>query len=710
MMRLAFDIGGTFTDFILSDGATGTTHVLKVPTTPSDPSQAVIAGLEQLLKMAGIAVNAIDMVLHATTVATNAVLERKGASTGLITTEGFRDVLIIGRQKRYETYDLYIDKPKPLVRRRHIAEIAERVGPDGTVVRPLEPASLDRAIDAMVASGRQTIAVALLHAYARPEHERTVRERIAARAPGIWVSISSDVSAKIREYERTSSTVTNAYVKPLVDRYLGQLEQALTERGFGKQLFVMQSSGGLISPQLAREFPVRIIESGPAAGILMCAIVGKAEGCEDVITFDMGGTTAKLGAIDAGAPAVMSSFEIDLVRFKKGSGLPINVPAVEMVEIGAGGGSIARIDKGMIVVGPESAGAEPGPICYGKGGTEPTVTDANVVLGYISPDWFNAGAMRLDADAADDGIRRRIGEPLGISAQQAAWGIHLVATSNMENALRLVSVERGRDPRRYALIAFGGAGPLHAARMARSIGILTVIVPYGAGVGSAVGLLEAEPRFDVSATRVTRLASDSSSAIDAVYRALYRTLDMQLRTAMERGSQGGQGDQARHQRWSRYAQMRYAGQGFEIHVDLPEGPIDESYASRAIEAFKQAYMRKHRFLDAEGTIEAVDWTLVATVSSEAAELGPAKIGAGGTRAGTRKAWFPEAGGYVEARVLNRQALAALGQITGPAIIEDPDSTAIILPGDAARISRAGHLIIDIASAPNPKFSDVDAAI
>jgi N-methylhydantoinase A/oxoprolinase/acetone carboxylase beta subunit len=505
------------------------------------------------------------------------------------------------------------------------------------------------------------------------------------------------VSAKIREYERTSSTVTNAYVKPLVDRYLGQLEQALTERGFGKQLFVMQSSGGLISPQLAREFPVRIIESGPAAGILMCAIVGKAEGREDVITFDMGGTTAKLGAIDAGVPAIMSSFEIDLVRFKKGSGLPINVPAVEMVEIGAGGGSIARIDKGMIVVGPESAGAEPGPICYGKGGTQPTVTDANVVLGYISPDWFNAGAMRLDADAAGDGIGRSIGEPLGISAQQAAWGIHLVATSNMENALRLVSVERGRDPRRYALIAFGGAGPLHAARMARSIGIRTVIVPYGAGVGSAVGLLEAEPRFDVTATRVMRLASDSSSAIDALYRAL----DMQLRTAMKRGGQGegqgeSQGDQADHLRWSRYAQMRYAGQGFEIHVDLPEGPIDESYAIRAIDAFKQAYVRKHRFLDAEGTIEAVDWTLVATVSSKTSELGPAKMEAGGARAGTRKAWFPEAGGYVEATILNRQALAALRQITGPAIIEDPDSTAVILPGDVARIGPAGHLIIDIA--------------
>jgi N-methylhydantoinase A len=692
MMRLAFDIGGTFTDFILNDGATGATHVLKLPTTPSDPSKAVVAGLEQLLEMAGIAGKAIDVVLHATTVATNAVLERKGGATGLITTEGFRDVLIIGRQKRYETYDLYIDKPKPLVQRRHIAEIAERVGPDGTIIRPLEQASVDRAIDVMVASGRRTIAVALLHAYARPEHERAVRERIAARAPDIWVSISSDVSPKIREYERTSSTVTNAYVKPLVDRYLGQLEQALEERGFGKQLFVMQSTGGLISPGLAREFPVRIIESGPAAGILMCAIVGKAEGREDVITFDMGGTTAKLGAIDAGAPAIMSSFEIDLVRFKKGSGLPINVPAVEMVEIGAGGGSIARTDKGMIVVGPESAGAEPGPICYGKGGMEPTVTDANVVLGYISPDWFNAGTMRLDPGAAADGIAHRIGAPLGLSAQQAAWGIHLVATSNMENALRLVSVERGRDPRRYALIAFGGAGPLHAARMARSIGIPSVIVPYGAGVGSAVGLLEAEPRFDVSVTRVMRLAPDSSSAIEA----LYRSLDVQLRSAMERG---GQGHQVGNLRWSRYAQMRYAGQGFEIHVDLPEGSIDESYAGRAIEAFKQAYMRKHRFLDAEGTIEAVDWTLVATVSSETSGLGPAKIGAEAARAGTRKAWFPEAGGYVETRVLDRKALAALGQITGPAIIEDPDSTAVILPGDAARISNAGHLIIDIAGGP-----------
>ena len=686
MMRLAFDIGGTFTDFILSDDATGATHVLKVPTTPSDPSRGVIIGIQRLLEAADSAGGAVDTVLHATTVATNAVLERKGAPTGLITTEGFRDVLIIGRQKRYETYDLYIDKPKPLIQRRHIAEVAERIGPDGAVVRPLDQGSIDRAIDAMLASGRQTIAVALLHSYARPEHERAIRDRIAARAPGISVSVSSAVSSKFREYERTSTTVTNAYVKPMVDRYLQHLEEALNTRGFRKQLYVMQSSGGLISPDLAREFPVRIIESGPAAGILMCAIVGKTEGREDLITFDMGGTTAKLGAVDAGKPAIMSSFEIDLVRYKKGSGLPINVPAVEMVEIGAGGGSIARTDKGMIVVGPDSAGAEPGPICYGQGGTEPTVTDANVVLGFISPDWFNAGTMRLDASAAADGIARKIGEPLGISAQEAAWGIHLVATSNMENALRLVSVERGRDPRRYALVAFGGAGPLHAARMARSIGIPSMIVPYGAGVGSAIGLLEAEPRFDVTATRVMHLTPDSWRTIEAVYRAL----EVQVRADMERGGQVGQ------LRWSRNAQMRYVGQGFEIHVDLPDGPIDEGYGRRAIEAFKEAYMRKHRFLDAEGSIEAVDWTLVATVASHKSEIRFGKMTRdGAARTSVRKVWFPELRGYVETRILDRRVLLAEGQIIGPAIIEDPDSTAVILPGDVARISQAGHLIVDI---------------
>src|SRR5215510_1352775 len=467
MIRVAFDIGGTITDFVLSDDRTGATHALKVPTSARNLGEAVIEGMEKLLSATDVRGESVDVVLHATTVATNAVLERKGAKTGLITTQGFRDVLIIGRQKRYETYDMYIDKSEPLVQRRHIVEVVERVAADGTVVTSLDMDSVKSAIEAMLQAGRETVAVSLLHAYANAEHERQIREQFAKRAPKLLVSISSEVSPKFREYERTNTTVTNAYVKPIVDRYLRHLDQALATRGIRNNLFVMQSNGGLISPDLARDFPVRIIESGPAAGVFMSAIVGKEEGCDQIITFDMGGTTAKLGAIDDGTPAIMPTFEVDLVRYKRGSGLPINVPAVEMIEIGAGGGSIARDSKGMIVVGPDSAGADPGPICYGRGGSEPTITDANVVLGYISPDWFNGGAMRLDRGAAARGIKRAIADPLGISTEQAAWGIHLIATSNMENALRVVSVERGRDPRRYALIAFGGAGPLHAARMAR---------------------------------------------------------------------------------------------------------------------------------------------------------------------------------------------------------------------------------------------------
>jgi N-methylhydantoinase A/oxoprolinase/acetone carboxylase beta subunit len=584
---------------------------------------------------------------------------------------------------------MYIDKPEPLVQRRHIAEVVERVAPDGSVVTPLDVGSVNRAIDEMLAAGRETVAVSLLHAYANPEHERHIRRQFAARAPNLLVSISSEVSPKFREYERTNTTVTNAYVKPIVDRYLRHLGEALTARGIRNDLFVMQSSGGLISPDLARDFPVRIIESGPAAGVLMSAIVGKEEGRDHIITFDMGGTTAKLGAIDDGAPAIMPTFEVDLVRYKKGSGLPINVPAVEMIEIGAGGGSIARDDKGMIVVGPDSAGADPGPICYGRGGSEPTLTDANVVLGYISPDWFNGGAMRLDKGAAERGIKRAIADPLGVSTEEAAWGIHLVATSNMENALRIVSVERGRDPRRYAMVAFGGAGPLHAARLARSVGIPVVIVPHGAGVGSAMGLLQAEPRVDVTTTRVMRLDAERSGREIA---AIYKELEAQASRDGRRMSPSAR------PLWSRYAQMRYAGQGFEIHVDLPPDPIDDGYGRKAIDAFKQAYMRRHKFLDPEGSVEAVDWTLVATIpsSGDGAALGRWQH-PGKPRRGKRLAWFPEAGGNTQTTVADRTALADGAAIVGPAIIEDPDCTVIVLPGDVARMSGKGHIIIEINS-------------
>ena len=694
MIRVAFDIGGTFTDFVLHDsgdggngGDGGSSHFLKIPSTPHDPGEAVLAGLKNLFIQAGMEAGDIDNVLHATTVATNAVLERKGAPTGLITTEGFRDVLIIGRQKRYETYDLYLDKPEPLVPRRHIAEVVERIAFDGAVVAPLDEASLDRAIDTLREAGVETLAVSLLHAYANPAHEQAIRDRILARAPEMPVSISSDVAPKFREYERTNTTVANAYIKPIVERYISQLEAALRQRGYAHELFVMQSSGGLVSPAIAKAYPIRIIESGPAAGVLMGGIVGKSEGREHVITFDMGGTTAKLGAVDGGAPAIVPTFEIDHVRYKRGSGLPINVPAVEMLEIGAGGGSIARVDMGMITVGPESSGADPGPICYGRGGGQPTITDANLVLGYINPEWFNAGAMALNPDAAAKGIMAQIGEPLGLELGAAAWGIHLVATMNMENAMRIVSVEQGRDPRRYAMIAFGGAGPMHAARLARAVGIPTVIVPYGAGVGSAIGLLQAAPRIDVSTTKVMELDDKAGPAIAK----LYGELEERARKDMD------QFGATTAPEWSRYGYMRYAGQGFEVQVDLPAGAIGDDFGARAIAAFNDAYLQKHKFLDPEARIEAVDWTLVASLPSghESTAMARPREPDRPRGGGTRPAWFPEAGGYVETRIIDRQAMNDGAEIIGPAIIEDPDSMTVLLSGDTARISAAGHLIIEI---------------
>ena len=419
MWRVAFDIGGTFTDFVLA-GPDTPPRFLKVASSPDDPARAVIAGFERLLADAGVAAAGLGTILHATTVATNAIIERKGCPTALLTTDGFRDVLIIGRQKRYETHDLYMTKPPPLVPRRRTFEVVERVDPHGAVEIPIDPASLDAAIDAVIASGAESVAVSFLHAYANPAHERAAAARLRERAPALPVSLSSKISPKFREYERTSTTVANAYVRPIVGRYIERLETALAERGFENDMFIMQSAGGLVSPAIAAEEPAWIVESGPAAGVLMSALVGTEAGESHVVTFDMGGTTAKLGAVDAGEPAVTSTFEIDPIRYRPGSGLPINIPAVELLEIGSGGGSIARAELGVIHVGPESAGAEPGPMCYRRGGDRPTMTDANLVLGYLNPDYFNAGEMRLDREAAAAGLVRDIAVPLDLGVASVA--------------------------------------------------------------------------------------------------------------------------------------------------------------------------------------------------------------------------------------------------------------------------------------------------
>lgn len=688
MIRMAFDIGGTFTDLVLDDGRTGRRHFGKMPTTPSDLAEGVLAGIEDILSRSGVRPEDVRALLHATTVATNAVLERKGARTALITTAGFRDILVIGRQKRYETYDLYLDKPLPLARRRDTFEVCERVLYDGTVELALDEADVVRTVDAVARGGYESVAVCLMHAYANPGHERAVGAALAQRLPHVSISLSSDVSPKFREYERTSTVVANAYIKPLVGRYVRQLERTLRERRISAELFIMQSNGGLVPPDLAAEKPVRIVESGPAAGVLMCAEVGRQEHCDHVLTFDMGGTTAKLGAIDAGEPAIVPTFEVDQVRYRKGSGLPLNISAIELLEIGAGGGSIASTELGLIKVGPESAGAEPGPICYKRGGTRPTVTDANVALGYIDPQQFNGGAMVLDAKSALAGIARHVAEPLSLDPIEAAWGIYTMANSNMERAMRIVSVERGRDPRKYVMVAFGGAGPLHAARLARAIGTPRIIIPYGAGVGSAIGLLEADSKIDQSMTRVLRIKPGAEREIAAVYAAL----ESQLRRDLDR--LGG----TAKAKLDRCAYMRYAGQGHEIRVDLPDGDFTADYADRTVDLFHHAYHRIYGYQDRAAAVDAVDWYLIATIpQSDVVWGGPDFAGnrPGQARRGTRRAYFPEHGGFTDCTVIDRYQLAPSEVVAGPAIIEERESTIVILPGDTASLSERGNLVITV---------------
>jgi N-methylhydantoinase A len=690
-MQIAFDIGGTFTDFVLRDTRSGETVIWKVPTTSREPAQAVLDGLRARFGETELKPADIDDVLHATTIATNAILERKGSRAALITTAGFRDILLIGRQKRYDTNNLHLDKPKPLVRRADIFEAPERLAPDGSVLLPLDPASTAELADTVAAGGYDSVAVVFLHAYANPAHEQQMAEALAARCPGVRVSLSSVVAPKYREYERTSTTVANAYVAPMVESYLESLGTSLVTLGVGAEMSIMQSNGGVVSTDLARSYPIRIVESGPAAGVLMCAEVGREEGCTHVMTFDMGGTTAKLGAIDDGVPAVTSSFEVDTVNYRKGSGLPLSIMAIDLLEIGAGGGSIARTHMGLIRVGPDSAGAEPGPICYGRGGTLPTITDANLVLGYLNPGFFNGGAMALQQANVAGAIERDIAAPLGLSTEAAAWGIHSIANANMERAMRIVSIERGRDPRRYALVGFGGAGPLHACRLARALEIPRVIIPRGAGVGSAIGLLTADRKVDWAITRVLRLNEAQPETIAGIFASLEERVVQESRRMPRAGELTV----------TRGASMRYAGQGYEIRVDLPPGVIGPGYPGTVLAAFHAAYQREYGYNDPKAPVEVSDWFAVATLAGGHAGVG---FHLAGTHAGgdpvtsERLAYFPEAGGMTPTKIVDRYALNTTHRIVGPALVEERESTTVVLPGDVVSLSAVGNLIIDIKGA------------
>jgi N-methylhydantoinase A len=685
--RVGFDVGGTFTDFALQadDGRLLTGKRL---TTPDEPARACVDGLRELVAGAGLGWADLAQAIHGTTLGSNVVIERKGQGVALLTTRGFRDVLIIGREKRYQLYDLFVEKPAPLVPRSWIREVPERIAFDGEVLVPLDEAHLRETVRDLARKGVISLGICFLHSYVNPAHERRAAEIVREEAPHVAVSLSSEVSPVIREYERTSTTVVNSYVMTAVRDYLERLEEALHRLGYGGRLFVMQSGGGIATAETMARFPVRMIESGPAAGALMAAAYGKLTGHADLVAFDMGGTTAKLSLIAGGVPQTIREFELHRIRLQPGSGIPMNIQAIDLVEIGAGGGSIARTEMGVIQVGPDSAGAAPGPICYGRGGIEPTVTDANLVLGYLNPDYFLGGRMRLDLEGARQGIEARVARPLGLAVPEAAWGIHQIVTTNMELATRVVSIERGYDPRRLALVAFGGSGPVHGCRLAQALGIPRAILPAAAGVTSAIGLLAAEVKFDLSRSCVTRL-----DALDVPHLAaiLAEMADQAAAVVRDAGAAGTIA-------LTRTADMRYVGQGYELTVPIPEGPVDARTAAALRSAFDRVYAQRYGYSDAKAALELVTVAVTATGSGPEVRLPEHRPGTRDVRDARkpdRPVYFPETRGYGRCPVYDRKRLPVGARIEGPAVVEEPESTTVLPPGSTAEVDPWANLLVSL---------------
>jgi len=681
--RIGVDIGGTFTDLVWVDEATGAVRVGKLLTTPKDPSQAVEEGVVTLLHEADAAAGAVRALIHGTTLATNALIERKGARVGLLATAGFRDAVEIGREGRYDMYDLFIDPPVPLVPRQLRVEVSERILADGSVLRPLDAAQAREAITALGAQGVEAIAICLLHAYRNPAHERALAALCAEILPGVPVSCSSDVVPEIREFERTSTTTANVYVMPLMARYLDDLERKLHGLGVPGRLYVMMSAGGIATPETAKRVPIRLVESGPAAGALAAARSARQVGLDRLLSFDMGGTTAKACVIDRGEPLLAREFEVARAdRFKKGSGLPIRIPVVELIEIGAGGGSVARVDRmGLLKVGPDSAGADPGPACYGAGGQEPTVTDADLVLGYLDADFFLGGRMRLDVEAARRAIETRVARPMGLGITEAAWGIHRVVNENMAAAARVHGIERGKDLRGYPLFAFGGAGPVHAWNVGRILRVPRVLVPYGAGALSAYGLLAAPLAFDFVRTAPQRLTTADWELINRLFQEMQSEGRRILRTA---------GVPEAQITVRRSAEMRYSGQGHEVDVEIPPGALSAASLAAITESFEAAYRLLYSRTPMGVPLEALNWRAVvsAPVPDLTITAGLAAPAAATTAKKHRAAYFAETGGYVDTPVYDRYRLDPGARLAGPVIVEERESTTVVGPG--ARLSVDAH--------------------
>ncbi len=684
-LRLAADVGGTFTDLVLHDAASGEIATGKLLTTPADPSIAILDGTLRLLKKRGLRLADAGYFMHATTLVTNTVIERKGAKTGLIMTEGFRDIIEMGTETRYDIYDLGIDLPPPLVPRELRREAVERIDAAGAVVTPLDLAGVRHVVADLKGQGVTAIAVCFLHSYVNPQHEQAVGALIRSEFPDIAVSLSSEVQPEIREYERASTTAANAYTQPVTREYLGRLTRGLKDLGFGGRFHIMLSSGGLTDADVASRMPIKILESGPAAGVEAARFLGSRIGIDTLVSFDMGGTTAKIGLITHGAATLSSQLEIArLQRFKKGSGLIVKSPTVELIEIGAGGGSIARIDQyGLLKVGPDSAGADPGPVCYRRGGQQLTVTDANLVLGYLDPDDFAGKEMTLDlksARAATDALAAQ----LKISATEVAWGVHEIANENMATAARIHLVERGKDPGAFTFVAFGGAGPLHAQGVAKKLGVKKLIIPRNAGVMSALGLLAAPRSFDVVRSHMADLDGADWDAIN-------RLLDDMVREAC-----GHLADvPASGIKVVRTADMRYRGQGSECAVTLPAGKFTRERSAEVLRAYYTAYDELYgRHLE-ESPVQFVSFRVRAVTANATLELSKAPAAKGNAKpAKTRAAYSPDIHGYVDTPIYLHDDLAAGVRFAGPAVVQSGEFSALIGAGQTCTVDGYRNLIID----------------
>src|SRR5437588_602264 len=689
--RIGVEIGGTFTDLVVFDDATGSFAVGKTLTTSHDPSQAVETLVLESLEREGFAIGSVKQLIHGTTLVTNAIIERTGSRTALLATLGFRDSIEIMRENRYELYDLLLEMPQPLIPRYLRFGVPQRTLADGTTLQELDTAFVEQLTRELVANGIEAVAIAFLNSFANPSAEREARAIIQRVASGMRVSISSEVVPEIREFERTSTTIANVYVQDRVEKYLRELRARLERIGFTRILFLILSSGGIVTVDPAMRFPVRLLESGPAGGALAAANHGAACGYNDLLSFDMGGTTAKFCIIDRGQPLIAHEFEVDRrYRLKKGSGLPIKLPVIEMIEIGAGGGSIARLDPmGLLKVGPDSAGAEPGPVCYGTGGIEPTVTDADLVLGYLDPDYFLGGKLRIDLEAAERAIKERIADPSGLSLQEAAWGIHQIVNESMANAARVHTLERGKDPPRFPVFAFGGAGPVHGYRIAKALGSPALIAPFGAGVMSAIGFLTAPLAFDFVRSWPGHLdVLDWQEA-----NALLSEMEAEGTALLEQS--GVSPAQIWHQR---AADIRYVGQGHEIQVPLPGGRLDSESIPGIVRSFEETYRRLYERLSESVPLEIINWRVISSSPPPQVRLqatGVEQATTSTARNGSRRAYFPELGGYVDTPVYDRYGLSPGTGFDRPAIGEERESTVIVGPECRFRIDEQLNLVVEL---------------